>query len=125
MAVIKAIHVLCAVLSGMGFFARGLLMAAESPMLRVRWIKISPHIIDTVLLISAIILASQWGWAALQQPWLAAKIIALLLYISLGMLALRFAKSKSVRVMAWASALLVFAYIVSVALSKSPVPLWK
>ena len=95
-------------------------MIRESPLLSARWIKILPHINDTVLLVSAIILASQWGWSAVQMPWLLAKIIALLVYIALGMLALKKGRNKTVRISAWIAAIFTFAYIVSVAITKKP-----
>jgi uncharacterized membrane protein SirB2 len=120
MEAIKWLHVGCAVLSGSGFFVRGILMMRDSALLQARVVKITPHIIDTLLLVSAILLASQWGWAALQMPWLLAKIIALLVYIGLGMLALRVGRTKAVRVSAWCAAMLVFAYIVATAVSKNP-----
>jgi uncharacterized membrane protein SirB2 len=120
MGIVKMLHMTCALLSISGFFARGLLMIKDSPLLQARFVKIAPHIIDTVLLVSAIILASQWGLAALQLPWLLAKIVALIVYILLGMLALRPGREKFVRVGAWLAALVVFAYIVSVAVTKTP-----
>jgi len=117
---IKWLHVASVLLSGGGFFIRGILMMRESAWLQVRMVKIAPHVIDTVLLVSAIVLASQWGWAALQLPWLLAKIVALLVYIGLGVLALRAGRSKRVRVLAWLAAMSVFAYIIAVAVSKNP-----
>ncbi|HHI93881.1 MAG TPA: hypothetical protein ENK04_10295 [Gammaproteobacteria bacterium] len=117
---IKWLHVACALLSGSGFFTRGILMMRESAWLQVRMVKIIPHVVDTLLLVSAIVLASQWGWAALQEPWLLAKIVALLVYIGLGMVALRLGRSKRVRVVAWLAAMFVFVYIVSVAVNKNP-----
>lgn len=117
---IKWLHVACALLSGSGFFTRGILMIREPAWLQVRMVKIIPHVVDTLLLVSAIVLASQWGWAALQEPWLLAKIVALLVYIGLGMVALRLGRSKCVRVVAWLAAMFVFVYIVSVAVNKNP-----
>lgn len=114
------VHIGCALLSGGGFFFRGILMMRGSDLLHARLIKLAPHVVDTVLLASAIILASQWGWAALEMPWLIAKIVALLFYIVIGSVALRRGKTKSVRVSAWVIALLVFAYIVAVAVTKNP-----
>ena len=95
-------------------------MIKGSPLLTVRWVKVSPHIIDTVLLASAILLASQWGWSALQMPWLMVKITALLVYIVLGSLALRPGHSQSVRITAWLAAIITFGYIVLVAMTKTP-----
>ena len=119
MGIVKIIHMVCALLSISGFVARGILMIKDSPLLTARWVKVSPHIIDTVLLVSAILLASQWGWSALQMPWLLAKIMALLIYIVLGSLALRPGRPQSVRISAWLAAIVTFAYIVSVAMTKN------
>ena len=122
METIKWLHVSFAALSGSGFFARGILMLRDSPWLRARVVKIIPHVVDTLLLLSAIVLASQWGWAALQLPWLLAKIAALLVYITLGFVALRAGRQKVVRITAWVVAMFVFAYIVAVAVRKNPWP---
>lgn len=117
---IKWLHVTCALFSGGGFFIRGILMMRESAWLQARMVKIVPHAVDTVLLISAVALASQWGWAALQLPWLLVKIVALLAYIGLGVVALRTGRSKQIRVLAWLAAMLVFVYIITVAVTKDP-----
>ncbi len=78
-----------------------------------------PHVIDTLLLGSAIGMLFIWHSSPFSMPWVSAKLLALLLYIGLGMVALRFGKSRRVRVTAWVSALVVAAYIVSVAINKS------
>jgi len=118
-AFIKLIHVVCALISITGFVARGMLAIQESPRLSKRWIKIAPHINDTVLLISAVILAVQAGISPLEQTWLAAKIILLILYIFLGLITIRIAKTKQNKMLAFVAAILVFAYIVAIAESKS------
>ncbi len=78
-----------------------------------------PHIIDTFLLASAVVLAVQMRLSPFEQPWLMTKIIALLVYIGLGMVALRFGRSKRTRLIAWLLGLATILYIVSVAFSKS------
>ena len=85
-----------------------------------RWIKIVPHINDTLLLASAIYLAVAFQWNPLQQPWLAAKIIGLFVYIGLGFVVMRLGKTKQSKAIAWVLALVTFAYMMSVAFSKSP-----
>ncbi len=116
---VKIIHVSCALLSITGFITRGIFMMRESALLQMRLFKIAPHIIDTLLLATAIWLAVQYGLSPADNPWLLAKIIALLLYIGLGTVALKRGKTKQVRVVAWLAALLVFAYMVAVAVTKS------
>lgn len=117
---VKHLHVSCVVLSGLGFFARGLLMWRGSPWLRHRLVRTLPHINDTLLLTAAITLAVMSGQYPFVTPWLTAKVSGLLVYILLGFVALKEGRSRKVRLGAWFAALLVFAYIVSVAYARDP-----
>ncbi len=119
-AFLKLIHVSCAFVSIAGFALRGYWMAVDNPLLQHRVAKVLPHVIDTLLLGSALTLLMVLQLSPLTQPWLSAKIIALLLYIGLGMVALRFGQSKKIKVSACLLALLTAGYMVSVAYSKSP-----
>ncbi len=120
---LKHLHMTCAALSGALFLLRGLWMLQDSPRLGQRWVRTLPHLIDTVLLASAVTLAVWSAQYPLPQPWLTAKVGALLLYIVLGSVALKRGRSKGIRAAAFLAALATFAYIVSVALSKNPLPL--
>ncbi len=120
-ALLKMVHVGSVILSFSLFFLRGIWLIQDSENLRQRWVKILPHINDTVLLVSAILLAIAIQQNPLEHAWLAAKIFGLLVYIGLGMVAMRFGKTRKTRIAAWVAALFVFAYIVLVALTKSPV----
>jgi uncharacterized membrane protein SirB2 len=120
METVKIIHITCVALSFVGFFIRGVWMLRDSALLQQRWVRITPQLVDTMLLVSAIILAIQFHFSPLQQPWLMAKIIALLVYIGVGLVALRLGRNKQIRFYAWLLALVIFVYIVSVALTKSP-----
>jgi len=87
---------------------------------RGRLAKTLPHVIDSVLLLSALTLAWMLRLTPSAAPWLLAKIIGLLLYIGLGVVALRPGGPLAVRATAWAAALLTFGWIVSVAVTKNP-----
>ena len=119
-ALLKMIHVGSIILSYLLFLTRGIWMMQDSANLKQRWVKILPHIIDTVLLTSAIALAVSLQQNPLSDSWLSAKIVGLLLYICLGMVAMRFGKTRKTKIIAWVAAQCVFAYIVLVALTKSP-----
>ena len=97
-------------------------MLKASPILQQRWVKVVPHIVDTALLLSAVTLAIQLSISPLSTPWLMAKIVALLLYILLGTIAIKRGKIRKIRLAAWLSAQLVFIYIVAVALTHNPMP---
>lgn len=118
-ATIKHVHTGAAALSISLFVARGVWMMGAPERLAQRWVKIVPHVIDTVLLASALWLAWQLG-ADGTRDWLAAKVIALIAYIALGSIALKRGRTRGIRLAAFAAALATFGYIVSVALVKSP-----
>ena len=117
---LKYVHVSCVILSGCGFVLRGVWMLADSPLLRQRWVRVFPHVFDTALLASAIALAIISSQYPLAQSWLTAKVIGLIAYILCGAIALKRGKTKTVRAVFFVVALLIFAYIVLVALNRSP-----
>lgn len=119
---LKAIHVSCAVISFALFFLRGIWSFNGSPIMRQRWVKVVPHAVDTLLLASALVLAFTIQQYPFVDAWLTAKFFGLVLYILLGTLALKYGKTKAVRVSAWLAALAVFAYIVLVAKQHNPLP---
>lgn len=119
-ALLKLIHVSAVLLSYLLFLTRGIWMMRASAQLQQRWVKIMPHVIDTVLLASAIMLAVLIQQNPLTDAWLTAKVVGLLVYIGCGMVALRFGKTRTVKVGSWIMAQIVFFYIVLVALTKNP-----
>jgi uncharacterized membrane protein SirB2 len=116
---LKHFHMSCAALSGGFFVVRGGWMLADSARLHQRWVKVLPHIIDTLLLASAIGLAVWSRQDPVRMPWLGAKLVALLVYIVLGAIALKYGRTRTVRTAAFAGALATFGYIVGVAHKES------
>lgn len=115
---IKHFHMGCAALSGIFFVVRGGWMLVDSHLLQHRITKIAPHVIDTLLLISAVVLVFMSGQYPFAESWLTAKLIALVVYIGLGIVALKRGKTKGIRIAALIAALLTFAYIGAVAVTK-------
>lgn len=120
---VKNIHVTCVATSYALFFLRGMWLFQGSPKMRQRWVKIVPHMMDTLLLVSAIILAVGIRQYPGVDAWLTAKVVGLLFYIGLGMIAFRFGKTMRARISAWVAAQIVFVYIVVVAITHNPLPL--
>ena len=118
--VLKYLHVASVVLSGLGFSLRGWWMLNDSPQLKTRLARVVPHVIDSVLLGSALLMAWQSSQYPFAQGWLTAKFFGLLAYILCGTMALKRARTKSRRVVFLVLALLAYAYIVNVALTRNP-----
>jgi uncharacterized membrane protein SirB2 len=122
MSLLKLIHISCAALSISGFFYRGLLKFYAPQRLQRKWLKITPHIVDTLLLASAIMLMVQGSLYPTTQPWVLTKLILLIVYIGLGLMTLRFAKTRRMVLLSFVLAVLCFGYIVAVALTRQPWP---
>jgi uncharacterized membrane protein SirB2 len=95
-------------------------MMQDSPRLQTKGVKIVPHVVDTLLLLSGIGLVVVLHYSVGSSPWLITKIVALIVYIVLGTIALKRGKTRGVRVGAFVAAVLVFGYIVAVAVNRSP-----
>lgn len=117
---LKYIHVSCAILSVGGFALRGWWMLGDHRLLAHRLTRTLPHVVDTALLGSAITMAVMIGQYPFQADWITAKVIGLVAYVVLGTIALKRGRTRRIRAFAYGAALLVFGWIVSVALSKNP-----
>ncbi len=120
---LKLLHQGAVAVSIAGFLARGTGALAGATWTRSRVARTLPHVVDTALLASAIALAWMLQMNPLVTPWLAAKIVGLLAYIGLGMVALKPGRPLALRATAWVAALLCFAQIVATAITKSPLGL--
>jgi uncharacterized membrane protein SirB2 len=118
---LKHFHMTCAALSGGFFLVRGTWILAGSKLLQRRWVRTLPHIVDSLLLASAIGLAAWSHQYPGRMAWLTAKVAALAAYIVLGAVALKYGRTRAIRGAALVGALATFGYIVGVALSKNPV----
>ena len=116
---IKLIHMSTAFISISFFLVRGIWVFRESPMMTKKWVKILPHVNDTILLTTATLLAINIQQYPFVDAWLTAKITALIIYIVFGMFALKRAKEMKNKVVFFILALLTFSYIVGVALTRS------
>ena len=119
---LKLVHVGAVVLSGAGFVLRYVLSVTR-PLPAGAWIRVAPHVVDSVLLASALALAWIGGFNPIQIPWLEAKLAGLVLYILIGTIALKRGRTRRIRAAAFALALLIYAHIVAVALTRNPLGL--
>ena len=117
---LKTTHTVLAFLTLSGFLLRGYWTLRDSPLIRHKLTRIAPHVIDTLFLASGIALVVEINLAIMQNTWLLAKLIGLVVYIGLGMVAMRFGRTREVRMLAFVGAVATYAYIVGTAMAKSP-----
>lgn len=116
--VFKHLHVLFVLISITLFLFRFVLRLLDSPALQKKWLKVLPHVNDTLLLASAIGIMVTVGMYPIQVPWLTDKVIGVIAYIGFGVLALK-GKSAAVRWLGFLGACGWIAFLFHVALSKT------
>ena len=121
-SLLKQLHLATIAITLALFVLRGVWMMTAPARLQARWVRIVPHVNDTLLLSSGIGLAVLIQQYPLVHGWLTAKFFALILYIVLGTFTLKHGKTRGQRIAAWAAALLVFGYMVAVAITHDPLP---
>lgn len=114
----KTLHLLFIALSVAGFLGRVALSELKPQMLALKWVAIGPHILNAGLLLTGFILVFQGNWLAGDYGWIIAKIVVLVAYIILAMMAIK--KQGTVKWAAFGAALLCVAYIGMVAVKKDP-----
>jgi len=119
-AEIRQAHIVCVALSGSLFFFRGLLRIAAIPAANHWLLRFTSYVVDTTLLVAAILLTLILHQYPFTDAWLTTKFLLLVLYIVLGTYALKRARTQSGRTVALLCALLTFAYIVGVAITHQP-----
>ena len=117
---LKTLHVSCVLATIAGFVLRGYWTQSGSTMLRYRIVRIAPHVIDTLLLASGIALIFETHFGVIWETWLLAKIAGIVVYILLGLVAIRLGRTRRAQALAYVAAIAVFAYVAGNAVAKSP-----
>ena len=117
---IKNVHIWSVMTSFSLFAFRGGLMLVDSALLRAAFLRYAPHVVDTVLLTSALMLTTIIHQYPFVNAWLTVKVLALVVYVVLGSIAIKRGRTKRVRIVALIAALLVFGFIYAVARAHDP-----
>ena len=117
---LRQAHIGFAMLSIALFMVRGALMLAESRQLQARALQILPHVIDTLLLTTALMLTTVIHQYPFSTDWLTAKVVLLVVYIVLGSIAIKRGRTRGIRIAAFIAALLTIGFLVSVARAHHP-----
>lgn len=122
---IKQVHMTAVGLSLALFVLRAWWSVRESPRRMRRWVRILPHLVDSVLLVCGVwLMVLLRAWPT-QQPWLMAKLIGLVAYIVVGSFAIKRGRAPLIRGMAAIGAVAIFVYIVGAAVTHHPLSWWQ
>ena len=119
---LKLVHESCVILTFISYSLRGFWMIIDSPLLGHKVTRILPHVIDTLLLLSGVTLAVLLYGDFYRLTWLMVKLGAVVIYIILGSIAIKYGKTKTVRIGALITAWCVFFFIVALARYNAVLP---
>jgi uncharacterized membrane protein SirB2 len=116
---LKYLHIFCVASSFSLFFVRGLWVMRAYPPPGETWVKVLPHVIDTLLVLSAVgMLASV---PRLEWPgWMQVKLGLLVIYVLFAIVVFRAGRNLFFKVAAWIGGMLLFLYITTVAVLQHP-----
>jgi uncharacterized membrane protein SirB2 len=117
---LRNLHIACAFISIVLFVLRHVLSLRNIDWRKSRALRIMPHVVDSLLLVSAILLTTIIGQYPIVNGWLTVKVIALVAYVAIGIQALKANRSQASRRVAFLAAVIVFAFILTVARTHSP-----
>ena len=116
----KHLHMTLAVLSISLFTLRFIWTLANSSRLQAKWIKITPHIVDTLLLAFGVVMAVQYSINPIEQLWLGEKLLAVVAYIFTGYFTLKLARNKPMQIIGYLGAMGWVMLIVRLAMIREP-----
>jgi uncharacterized membrane protein SirB2 len=119
-ALLKQLHVVLGILTACSFCLRGYWMLVRSPKLDAPWTRRLPHVVDALLLLTGLTMAIGLGISPLAHPWLAAKLVAIVIYVVIGSVALKRGRTYPQRALALGISVLVLLYVFAAALSHDP-----
>lgn len=114
----KHIHMTLALVSVVLFTLRFIWTLMQSKQLDKKWVKITPHIIDTFLLAVGITMMIQLAINPLEQLWMAEKLLGVLAYIFTGYYTLKLARNRMMQIFGYLGAMGWIVLVVKVAMSK-------
>ena len=117
---IKQFHVFVALLSGLLFAVRGAFALAGARWPRALPVKWLSYAVDTTLLTAAMMLLTILPAAMFANGWLLAKVALVVVYVVLGVFAMRSGRTQRTRAICYVAALLVFATIYGIARAHHP-----
>ncbi|MBE5251441.1 SirB2 family protein [Mixta mediterraneensis] len=120
---IKQLHLLTVAITITLFLLRFYWQRSGSAMLTRRWVRILPHVNDTLLLVSGamLVMITHFYPFSPQGSWLTEKLLGVIIYIALASVALsRRPRTDRTRWIAFLIALIALVIVIKLAVSKMP-----
>ncbi|KGJ91056.1 SirB2 family protein [Thalassotalea sp. ND16A] len=118
MLLVKNFHMFLAALSVALFTFRFALLMTNPDKLKQKWLKICPHVIDTLLFTLGIIMMVTYSLYPGQVDWMTEKLVAVVAYIFTGYYTLKLARNNTMRVIGYLGAMGWVILVARIAMTK-------
>ena len=118
---IKMVHIALALLSGGLFALRGASVLADMRWPHWQAVRWTSYAIDTSLLTAALMLLTVLPGAMFANGWLAAKLVLLVVYVALGVFAIKRARTRTMKAIYYVAALSTFGMVYTIARAHHPI----
>lgn len=85
-----------------------------------KWLKIVPHILYTLILLTALGLLGTLKLNPFEHTWVMHKILGFVCYVALGALAYKYARNNGMRMLGYIGAIAWLLITVNIAITKTP-----
>jgi len=120
MIILKHLHMTLAVMSIALFTLRFVWTLTASTQLKRKWVKVTPHLIDTLLLTLGVIMAVRLHLNPFEQLWLGEKLLAIIAYIFTGYYTLKLARNRTIQIIGYLGAMGWVMLVFRLAMTKEP-----
>ncbi|MEW6992431.1 SirB2 family protein [Colwelliaceae bacterium 6441] len=114
----KHLHMTLAIISIALFTLRFFWTLTSSAQLSKKWVKIAPHLIDTLLLLLGVGMMMKLALNPFEQLWLGEKLLAVIAYIFTGYYTLKLARNRTMQIIGYLGAMGWVMLVVRLAMSK-------
>ncbi|MGB0895154.1 MAG: SirB2 family protein [Parashewanella sp.] len=118
---VKHLHLTLIALSVIFFTVRFVMHLRQSPILDKKFVKIAPHVIDTFLLLSGLLLCFIINQFPFETPWLTEKMGAVVAYIFLATVAMKAKRNNIFKIFAYIGAISWVVYAARMAVFKQTI----
>jgi len=117
---LKYLHIVSVAASFALLFVRGLWVMQSYPDSNEKWVRVLPHVVDAVLVLSAVAMLAMSPLGGWPGDWLTVKLALVVVYAMPAFYLFRGARALATKILAWLLALLVLLFIATIAVLRNP-----
>lgn len=117
---LKYLHLVTVAASFALFFVRGIWVLRSYPDSEEKWVRVLPHVVDAVLVLSAVAMLAVSPLKGWPGNWLTVKLALIVVYVAFSLYLFGRARAFATRILVFVPALLIFLLVTTIAVMRNP-----